>query len=236
MRPRTLLSPTKRLRCAGRPTRPEPDSPPFLWVRSSAPPPPDEHPSTPGLRVALRAHAATRALTFRPRGFPPPRRLAPDAASSMLQLVRSWGLVRFRSRTRQLIAQPRPRHLSRTTVHTPRRIPLDGSRTASLRPLPSCRSCLHDPRGVVPCRECRGRDRQLTHAQARAPLHLGVMPESRRRTSTTTHRVSLAVRRTTPCSRRTCRSHRGAIKRRNTQNVLHRSGDRRADRRGRTQR
>jgi hypothetical protein len=34
------------------------------------------------------------------------------------------------------------RHISRVAFHTLRRVPLISSRTASLRPLPSCRCCL----------------------------------------------------------------------------------------------
>jgi hypothetical protein len=98
--------------------------------------------STPRSRGSLRTDAAKRQFTFRPRGFAPPQRFAPHW---------SYGSVAPRNRPRVrrvLCAPPHPgaRKLRGSTgcsprdaVHTLRRFPLASSRTASLRPLPSCR-------------------------------------------------------------------------------------------------
>lgn len=101
--------------------------------------------STPGCAEApLRPIVATRPVPFRPRGFSPPRRLAP--------LARSWvccaplpvlGFDAFQT-ARSAVHLPKQVTWTQAAflasrVHTPRRIPLAGSRTASPRPLPSCR-------------------------------------------------------------------------------------------------
>jgi hypothetical protein len=98
--------------------------------------------STPGSRGSLRTDVAKRRFTFRPRGFAPPQRFAPHW---------SYGSVapRNRPRVRRVSCLPPPhaarRRLGSTgcsprdAVHTLRRVPLASSRTASLRPLPSCR-------------------------------------------------------------------------------------------------
>jgi hypothetical protein len=98
--------------------------------------------STPGSRGSLRTDAAKRRFAFRPRGFAPPQRFAPRW---------SYGSVapRNRPRVRRVLRLP-PCHDARRrrgstgcpprdAVHTLRRFPLASSRTASLRPLPSCR-------------------------------------------------------------------------------------------------
>jgi hypothetical protein len=96
--------------------------------------------STPRSRSPLRTDVARRRFTFRPRGFTPPQRFPPRE---------SYGSVapRNRSRVRRVSCVPPPHHPKvgkrrdnpRDAVHTLRRFPLISSRTASLRPLPSCR-------------------------------------------------------------------------------------------------
>jgi hypothetical protein len=96
--------------------------------------------STPGSRGPLRTDVAKRRFMFRPRGFAPPQRFSPRE---------SYGSVapRNRPRVRRVSCVPPPhrpktgkrRDNSRDAVHTLRRFPLISSRTASLRPLPSCR-------------------------------------------------------------------------------------------------
>jgi hypothetical protein len=98
--------------------------------------------STPRSRSSLRTDAAKRRFVFRPRGFAPPQRFAPRW---------SYGSVapRNRPRVRRVSCVPPPhdarRRLGSTgcsprdAVHTLRRFPLISSRSASLRPLPSCR-------------------------------------------------------------------------------------------------
>ena len=98
--------------------------------------------STPRSRSSLRADVATRRLSFRPRGFAPPRRFSPRGSHGSVA-------PRNRSRVRCVSCLP-PFHSARrrcgrvgfnprNAVHTLRRFPLASSRTASLRPLPSCR-------------------------------------------------------------------------------------------------
>jgi len=108
---------------------------------------------------------------FRPRGFSPPRRFAPVAAPGVLQPDRSWGLLCFRLHTPPAgkpaadYGDPPP-----STIHTPRRIPLDSSRTASLRPLPSCRYRRPSAtRAVLTPARTSSRDLMLRLGRARAP-------------------------------------------------------------------
>jgi hypothetical protein len=89
---------------------------------------------------------------FRPRGFSPPRRLTPAPASGVLQPNRTrfaafqHNLTPTRDPDTRCRSSGCPGPLSWPTAvrsqqrYTPRRIPLAGSGTASLRPLPSCRS------------------------------------------------------------------------------------------------
>jgi hypothetical protein len=96
--------------------------------------------STPRSRGPLRTDAAKRRFMFRSRGFTPPQRFTPRE---------SYGSVapRNRPRVRRVSCVPPPHHPEvgkrrdnpRDAVHTLRRFPLISSRTASLRPLPSCR-------------------------------------------------------------------------------------------------
>jgi hypothetical protein len=96
--------------------------------------------STPGSRGPLRTDVAKRRFMFRPRGFTPPQRFPPRE---------SYGSVapRNRPRVRRVSCVPPPhrpkagkrRDNPRDAVHTLRRFSLISSRTASLRPLPSCR-------------------------------------------------------------------------------------------------
>ena len=76
-----------------------------------------------------RRLAARRAITFRPRGFSPPRRVPPRGGCGFVApRSRLWGSSRFRG-----CWAPSPRR------DTLRSFPFAGSRTASPRPLPSCR-------------------------------------------------------------------------------------------------
>jgi len=79
----------------------------------------------------LRQRGTTRHCLFRPRGLSPPRRLTPHPASEHVAARAGHGVHRV-SRTlafrRKLCTHPRD-------AHTPRRSPLSGSRSASLRPV-----------------------------------------------------------------------------------------------------
>jgi hypothetical protein len=90
--------------------------------------------------MLLWSRAAKPEITFRPRGSSPPRRFTPATASGVLQPVTAMGFVAFLA-SRSAAGKPTSdrEDLPRNTVRTPRRIPFAGSRTASLRPLPSCR-------------------------------------------------------------------------------------------------
>jgi len=100
--------------------------------------------STPRSRSSLRASAATRQLTFRPRGFAPPQRFSPRESHGSVA-------PRNRPRVRRVSCLPPPRHPEvgerrdnpRDAVHTLRRLPLISSRTditvaVAFLPLPSC--------------------------------------------------------------------------------------------------
>ena len=84
---------------------------------------------------------------FRPRGFSPPRRFAPHRGRGFVApRSRPWGSSRFQPPRVPRLQPDRdpggswdPRVLPRDAVRTLRRVPLVSSRTASLRPLPSCR-------------------------------------------------------------------------------------------------
>lgn len=90
----------------------------------------------------LRSRGSRPRPSFRPRGVAPPRRFPPPAGPERVAArYRTWGSPCFpgppRSRPeRRVGCRPVPRRCVRTL----RRLPLVGSRTASLRPLPSCRS------------------------------------------------------------------------------------------------
>jgi hypothetical protein len=86
---------------------------------------------------------------FRPHGFSPSRRFTPHNSPELIASRCRPG-VRFVSEpsTLPLLRASSLSLQSKEVVpaarfHTPRRIPLTGSRTASLRPLPSC--CYHTP-------------------------------------------------------------------------------------------
>jgi hypothetical protein len=74
-------------------------------------------------KASFRSHVATRGITFRPRGFSPPRRLAPATAPGVLQPVTVLGFATFPPPHPQPASQLRVQDLSRDTNHTPRRIP-----------------------------------------------------------------------------------------------------------------
>jgi hypothetical protein len=115
-----------------------------------------------------RPPVATPEVPFRPRGFAPPRRLAPLGARGLVaSRCRPWGSPRFRS-----IACPAPpKQLVACWGPSPRRthpgeLLLVDSRTASPRPLSPCRSLSRSQRLL------RGFARNLTFpigALARAP-------------------------------------------------------------------
>ena len=69
------------------------------------------HASTPGSRGSLRAGAAKRRLTFRPRGFAPPRRLAPRASHGSVA-------PRNRSKVRRVSCAPPSRATRRRPDQT----------------------------------------------------------------------------------------------------------------------
>jgi hypothetical protein len=110
------------------------------WDCSKSAPPP-----YPGARPLLEGRPSVgppspRASTFRPRGFSPPRRFAPRTDRGSIAPRTGHG-VRHVSRFAAPDVQARLdlAPVPRDAVHTPRRIPLAGSRTASPRPLPPCR-------------------------------------------------------------------------------------------------
>jgi hypothetical protein len=77
---------------------------------------------------------------FRPRGFAPPRRLERIAGRELVASHCRTGFAEF-----QLRSDPGPKTVAphgppRQRIHTLRSVPLAGSRTASLRPLPPRRS------------------------------------------------------------------------------------------------
>jgi hypothetical protein len=104
--------------------------------------------STPRDRDPLRPDAATRRISFRPRGFAPPRRLAPSRCRGLVASHCQPGVRRVSDPPRQTIETAWSMRAFPPAHHTPRRIPLISSRTASPQPLPSCRYAAphhHDP-------------------------------------------------------------------------------------------
>ena len=98
--------------------------------------------------VLLRAGVSTRQLSFRPRGFAPPRRFTPHQGCGFVAPRCRSEVRRVSGRERPTIASSRSsvhrgtaERLPRDAVRTLRRVPLVSSRVASLRPLPSCRCC-----------------------------------------------------------------------------------------------
>lgn len=87
---------------------------------------------------------------FRPRGFSPPRRFTPHIRSRVYCTPKPER-VRCVSRLCSTLCLPKPTSdgnqfpFPASAVHTLRRIPLAGSRTASLRPLPPCCSVASRP-------------------------------------------------------------------------------------------
>ena len=102
---------------------------------------------------------------FRPCRSSRLRRFTPRApCRSVAPCTRSWGSVRFRLlRRHHLAAAPTISTLPETALHTLQSFPLDYSRTASPRPLPSHRSSTSrmrfpDPKAFLRCRvRCRVR-------------------------------------------------------------------------------
>jgi len=92
-------------------------------------------------RAAFGSSVPPDDIVFRPRGFSPPRRLAPRGGYRFVApCCRSWGSPRFPVRVPEAPeGAPASRPVPRDAVRTLRRVPLTSSRTASLRPLPSCR-------------------------------------------------------------------------------------------------
>jgi hypothetical protein len=100
--------------------------------------------------VHPRRHCCHRSVrrcqatdTFQPRGFSPPRWFTPHIRSRVYCTPKPER-VRCVSRLCPTFCLPKPTSdgnqfpFPASAVHTLRRIPLAGSRTASLRPLPSC--------------------------------------------------------------------------------------------------
>jgi hypothetical protein len=128
-------------------------------------PPFDPSASTPGrcchLPSVCRLHPLH--IPFRPRGFSPPRRFAPLWAPGMLHpgadRVRCVSRPHPRAPASETRRPGSSRHerwlghervvtaVPRNAVRTLRSIPLVSSRTASLRPLPSCRCRPPHPSG-----------------------------------------------------------------------------------------
>jgi hypothetical protein len=89
----------------------------------------------------LRVIGTTRQLPFHPRGLSPPRRFAPcDSCKFVAPCCQSWGSPRFPVPAPVTPeSAPATWPVPRDAVHTLQRFSLISSRTASLRPLPSCR-------------------------------------------------------------------------------------------------
>jgi len=83
--------------------------------------------------------AVPTANQCRPRGFSPPRRFEPTRSSGFVAPQYRTGFAVFRTRPTRTEVQP-DRDAPHSAIHTLRRVPLAGSRTASLRPLPPRRS------------------------------------------------------------------------------------------------
>jgi len=117
-------------------------------LRVCAPPPTSPRPSTSRIHCwILRSFASRHRLVFRPRGFSPPRRVSPECGFQHVAAGTGPGVRRV---------SPRPIVHCRGSVGSRPGFPptltpyeglfLVGSRTASLRPLPSCRSTTARPR------------------------------------------------------------------------------------------
>jgi hypothetical protein len=123
----------------------------LLEVPSTAPPSFARARPLPAGQASLRRFGATRSVSFHPRGFSPPRWLAPCSASRAccipLTTLGSTAFPGVASRpARGGLAVAPPPLASRVSTTFPdgavltlRRFPLASSRTASPRPLPSCR-------------------------------------------------------------------------------------------------
>jgi hypothetical protein len=113
--------------------------------------------STPRRHRCRRSACRCQATDlFRPRGFSPPRRFAPHTGLGSIAPRNRMEFVAFLDSAplnhpaeadRLVVDGPRPRNV----FHTPQRIPLASSRTASLRPLPSCRSVACRPFQAPKC-------------------------------------------------------------------------------------
>jgi hypothetical protein len=91
----------------------------------------------------LRRRGSHPRRTFRPRGFAPPRRLPPPERSRACCIpLPILGFAAFPTRPPRFRAD---RRLPRDGLRTPRRMFPSGSRTASPRPLPPCRSTASRP-------------------------------------------------------------------------------------------
>jgi hypothetical protein len=91
----------------------------------------------------LRRRGSHPRRTFRPRGFAPPRRLPPPERSRACCIpLPILGFAAFPTRSPRFRAD---RRLPRDGLRTPRRMFPSGSRTASPRPLPPCRSTASRP-------------------------------------------------------------------------------------------
>jgi len=124
---------------------------------------------------------------FRPRGFSPPQRFTPHNSSEPVASRYRPG-VRYVSVLFTLCASSKleltqsEEHFPATRFHTPRRIPLTGSRTASLRPLPSCRCHSHS----------HHRDQRLSACRTvETPCRPPGIPLTRLRRALTTPKCSL---------------------------------------------
>ncbi len=119
-------------------------------------------------------------------GFSPPRRLTPRSSLGFVAPRSRPGFIAFCDAQPHLSSAETNRWKSNTpprnAVHTLRRIPLASSRTASPRPLPSCRS-VHSPTARAPKHSFD----QIARRQATPPPILslcrntaGAEPQSRR--------------------------------------------------------
>jgi hypothetical protein len=97
-------------------------------------------PCPPRIPILDFVPAVPPARQCRPRGFSPPRRIEPSNSSGFVAPQYRTGFAVFRTHATR-IRKPWPsRVVPNSAIHTLRRVPLAGSRTASLRPLPPRRS------------------------------------------------------------------------------------------------
>lgn len=148
-----LVSPSERSRPAGRLADPKIARPPLVALLARAPSPDFPAACTPGasafrstpLRVGIPSPTSCSVLVVSRHldGF------LRNKAAGLLHPATGLGVRRVSRATAHHRFVPRPEapwnrhHLSRDDVRTLRRVSLVDSRTASLRPLPSCR-CLAD--------------------------------------------------------------------------------------------